>query len=908
DSDSDLDSSYPQSLVDSAKKAAWDSPSKSSRVYTQPLKRRAKNGPTKARIPPQSPNHSGFGPSPDLISIDTTSPGRPGFTDAQILQYTDAFESYTAGFIFIGNAIFVCEGWDVQRGQCTASWYHLQYLWGIDNSLRTVCTCPQGIEDNHCIHQVFFKTFEAEKVLHSSGTENTDINVGGDSTATIFLRQRTTNGAKFTTKFSVTSLSMSHLKGRAIVTHIGNGVDSGKWKCSKDSNTSSMCLHVSASQKVLRGRLGPEGNAAIEEDDIGSDGVSAEPLGGSSLVKRGPISYRPVLPPLAASLKRDPHLYPRPTPFRNGPASAPLLKLDQYSSCPCTPGRTYYDRDLEVIEKDCKIYTLLQVVHARIQVQKCPSSPASRRRSIGPDLREMGIFNYNNSILVSHELLDEYTMTYAASETPFTAYVTVVSQRYVNSGSVFMGEDLFRSVWFAYATIQAFDNDFSCIRCGEYPDTTIWDGITLAFGKKHITGTLRPPTVTSDRSVTRMKIKNKPKQQLIADATLRKKMRHVATQPSLATLINQLDTEIDDDDGEEDDDSTNTNPSQSKQERQAKLLKERFELIDSISSQLTLACPPLAPLFGEAYGAASMKKGKAHIRIQKSFFIQAAAEESVLQLVRGSAMDDLRFFLSDPHSSRLSQIVSIPGIYNMVRIHKSIEDMIPLLRWILSKAESVLQSLTLEQNLEAAGARFEPVKDDDWQTTGCFYSLPRIRDRPIYPALKTDTKKEVSKPRGDRCGKHYSQYGESGFSGGIMAVWCTHAMCYGFHCIPDSEGRNDVFSALVSRWPKAPRNIIYDFACALGPYCMLREPAFFKDTLFAVDHFHMAGHTKCSPASSLSEYANADPALGTINSSAAECGNSGLKRIRKSVSYMSQERSVIYTKTFLSVRNRLRMR
>jgi hypothetical protein len=113
---------------------------------------------------------------------------------------------------------------------------------------------------------------------------------------------------------------------------------------------------------------------------------------------------------------------------------------------------------------------------------------------------------------------------------------------------------------------------------------------------------------------------------------------------------------------------------------------------------------------------------------------------------------------------------------------------------------------------------------------------------------------------------------------------------------------------LLTRWPKAPKTVVYDFACALEPYCMTREPDFFADTLFAIDSFHAKGHTKCAPAAFLSTYANVDPRLACINSSAAECGNGGLNRIRKSVSYMSQDRAIIYMKVFLSVWNRLRVR
>lgn len=141
-----------------------------------------------------------------------------------------------------------------------------------------------------------------------------------------------------------------------------------------------------------------------------------------------------------------------------------------------------------------------------------------------------------------------------------------------------------------------------------------------------------------------------------------------------------------------------------------------------------------------------------------------------------------------------------------------------------------------------------------------------------------------------------------------MAVWCSHVICYGFHCIPNSEGRNDVFSAMVTRWPKAPKLVIYDFACSLGPYCFIREPEFFANTKFLIDHFHSSNHTKCDNAWFLSTYAATNPSLTNLNSSAAECGNGGLDRIRKSIRYMSQTHAILYTKVFLAIWNRKQIR
>jgi hypothetical protein len=161
--------------------------------------------------------------------------------------------------------------------------------------------------------------------------------------------------------------------------------------------------------------------------------------------------------------------------------------------------------------------------------------------------------------------------------------------------------------------------------------------------------------------------------------------------------------------------------------------------------------------------------------------------------------------------------------------------------------------------------------------------------------------------RGEGCQKFYSTYGERRLTGGLMCVWCPHSVCYGFHCIPSAEGRNDVFSAVYTRWIRAPDVIVYDFACALQPYCMLREPEFFSKTLFVVDAFHAKGHTRCGRAAFLTTYCETNPGLLAVNSSAAECGNSGIVRIRKSVSYMTQERAIVYTKVFISLWNRQRI-
>ena len=54
----------------------------------------------------------------------------------------------------------------------------------------------------------------------------------------------------------------------------------------------------------------------------------------------------------------------------------------------------------------------------------------------------------------------------------------------------------------------------------------------------------------------------------------------------------------------------------------------------------------------------------------------------------------------------------------------------------------------------------------------------------------------------------------------------------GFHIIEKAEGRNDVFSAVYTRWKEAPKMIIYDFSCQLEKYCMVHFFCF----IFFVSH------------------------------------------------------------------------
>lgn len=209
------------------------------------------------------------------------------------------------------------------------------------------------------------------------------------------------------------------------------------------------------------------------------------------------ISNRPVPPPIWAALPTDQALFPRPRPVRVSPGR---IALGREPSCLCRPPTDdIIITDQVPGEINARLYTIVDVQDVEVQIYRCPCP--NKRCNIGPDTRTLGIFNYNNSKLFTHELLDEYTSLYTVSETPFHAFVVIMNRRYQTSGANmrFVTPDEFRAVWFAYARLLVFDHDFQCVSCGPHPKEVVFDGMVLAFSKIQRLASLRPPTTIDER-------------------------------------------------------------------------------------------------------------------------------------------------------------------------------------------------------------------------------------------------------------------------------------------------------------------------------------------------------------------------------------------------------------------------
>ncbi|KAI0685749.1 hypothetical protein C8T65DRAFT_591917 [Cerioporus squamosus] len=470
--------------------------------------------------------------------------------------------------------------------------------------------------------------------------------------------------------------------------------------------------------------------------------------------------------------------------------------LDSVSRCAC--GRTI--ATLSELELQTArlipaiLYGLARQVEVLVEVIPCPSCRHARR-FLGPDLGSCGIFNWNNTFLFTHELLDSYTGSYTASETPFSAFCLATRRRYENYSAdmKFCSEETFVRAWFAFIQLQELGGTMVCPTCGVCPPVVIADGVSLATHSSKLTLYVKPPTSVDSTS-----------EEISSITPYKARMLPAIIQKELRSLL--------------------------------------IRYLDATATGVPLDVPDISPLRAQ-YPAVS---------------------------------------------SLLDLYIRLPPSDGCRKVYKELLSQVcPYRLYIIGNYGKLIE-----------------LRD-----TGTCYGLPQVRRRRVYAKLPTDNKptdSAASDPVSDvgDCNKFYKTYSRNKLAGGILVLWCTHAICLGFHTIPIAEGRNDVFSAIYTRFPVAPEIIVYDFACQLAPYCFVREARYFMHTRFLIDEMHAHDHTRCGRACFASNLMPYDERVRDANTSAAECGNGGMGRIRKTVSYMKYEHSVVYTKTFLDIWNR----
>ena len=157
----------------------------------------------------------------------------------------------------------------------------------------------------------------------------------------------------------------------------------------------------------------------------------------------------------------------------------------------------------ETTFQDCVVYTLVTAQQTLLEVQLCQKCPHILQRFIGPDGRHLGLCNLNNSVVFTHDLLDDYMANFTSSETPFLAWVSAMQKRYTRQGSLllFTHEAVFHNAWFSYSSLQQLEGDMKCPKCGPAPKDVIWDSVLLSFHCKHLLPSLHPLTMVDKKSL-----------------------------------------------------------------------------------------------------------------------------------------------------------------------------------------------------------------------------------------------------------------------------------------------------------------------------------------------------------------------------------------------------------------------
>ncbi|KAH9834932.1 uncharacterized protein C8Q71DRAFT_710867, partial [Rhodofomes roseus] len=439
--------------------------------------------------------------------------------------------------------------------------------------------------------------------------------------------------------------------------------------------------------------------------------------------------------------------------------------------------------------------------------------------------------------------------------------------------TLFCTNETFVQVWFAFTRLQLLDSGMQCPTCGPSPKIIIADGVSLATHVSKLTASVRPPTFTDGTSEVVESISSYKARSL--PAIVQKDHRNLVNKvldsgAAKGLLVDDL-------------------PDLSG-------LASDYPAMTALLRLILNPGPEVEPHICNAY---------------RELARQIAAPDIVLQLVPHKAIALLHQLASEGHTVDWFQSLC-PVIGRIVEFHQRDSSIIPVpvidvLAWLANRAEEVYNRLA-QHDPAPTFDRDAPVTGPQasWTETGTCYGLPAVRSRRVYSKLRHDTQATDLDPdeMGD-CNKFYKTYSRNNLTGGILVLWCTHSVCIGFHTIPIAEGRNDVFSAIYTHFPQAPDIIIYDFACQLAPYCLVREARYFANTRFLIDELHAHDHTRCGRACFASNTMQYDDRVRAVNTSAAECGNKGIGRIRKSVSYMGFEHAVTYTKVFLDVWNRM---
>ncbi|KAK7016722.1 hypothetical protein VNI00_018856 [Paramarasmius palmivorus] len=603
--------------------------------------------------------------------------------DADFEAFIRMVESGCIGFKRIGRFLFVVQGWNQRKREAEDRWYHMECR-DVGDTTKIECMCPEAkAQRGLCMHQEYFLEFR--DTHFDSGIESEIWRRDAD-VRLFWQEQLELDSEKLLMRFSVKGAN-EDLTGHAVVTYEGLESGWGQWQCTKDRRD---CVHIQRAKRFLGKVIGTELGDEVEEEDGDAESLESE------VVEERAVSFLPVLPPVWATLPTDTPIYTR-TAGQAMPVTLHLTVENSSSSC---QHRSRFIPGNPTVTRKCQLYTLTECLSLDIEVQACSQCPKRHHCYVGPDPREAEIFNYNNCALFTHELLNEYTSRLSNSETPFVAFVSSVSRVYSGRGSRFVGEDLFRSAWFAFVSLQLLDNDMSCPVCGDTPENVIWDGVTLAFSKKHLLDSLKPPTMPDDSSLQRPRKYAKNPQWIPLSKKDRPFRNMLITWLQMGTRRRGL-VEASEFRAEEEDAGTGTSEAVLSRSK-ASVDSDRDLGFATIVKKLDEFVPAMGRLFRYVFGKGNL-----------------AADESAMQMVNAASLQRLEEFVIQPSVQESTRLIDIPALLLVIegelRCHRSLPpELWEVCQWMVRRGKEVLANLK-KGDLNPVPERATRSKDDSWK-------------------------------------------------------------------------------------------------------------------------------------------------------------------------------------------------
>ncbi|KAF9230538.1 hypothetical protein BU15DRAFT_69113 [Melanogaster broomeanus] len=386
----------------------------------------------------------------------------------------DVVVAYWYALVSIGTAfrldpyLWVLQDWDTtEETLSVGSYRHVTLLPCSNYDYGITCTCPKWKAVMSCLHQDVFQAHASELQALSQ--------VAPSPTGPAVLVHATPFNDRYI--FSCLSSVGRHESGKRIIVSMQRD---GRWHCelccySDACKHKSHAINFATEAGLVANATGTSSSNDELDDDENSLLIRAASRD-DGLGERRSISYLPIPPPRCHFL------------------------LDETSRCSC--GLTFPEActltTQTYVTKEAVMFGLTARTSVTINLLACPVCRHARRH-LGPDLSKYGVFNWNNAMLFSHELLNSYTNAYTASETPLSAFCLTVRRAYLDYGdsNTFCSDDTFVHVWFAFTRIQELDSGMMCPTCGLTPDVVIADGISLGTHVSKLTSSIRPPIISS---------------------------------------------------------------------------------------------------------------------------------------------------------------------------------------------------------------------------------------------------------------------------------------------------------------------------------------------------------------------------------------------------------------------------